>query len=180
MQHQPTPHICAWEGCAKEGTFRAPKDRHCIGSNRPEDYCFYCDEHIKAFNRAWDYFAGMSEEDIIRFQDEAIHGHRPTWQRDRVFEYTPNREEALKAAFARFEGRTYQQPKAPDELQRNRQEREALAVLDLPEDAQGTEIKARYKQLVKTLHPDANHGNKASEERFKRVAEAYQTIKHLT
>jgi DnaJ-class molecular chaperone len=37
-------------------------------------------------------------------------------------------------------------------------------------------VKARYKELVKRHHPDANGGDKSAEERFKTVSEAYRTL----
>ena len=37
-------------------------------------------------------------------------------------------------------------------------------------------VKARYKKLVKRHHPDANGGDKAAEEKFKQISEAYRTI----
>jgi curved DNA-binding protein CbpA len=39
------------------------------------------------------------------------------------------------------------------------------------------EIKARYKQLAKRLHPDANGGDTRAEEQLKKVNEAYATLK---
>lgn len=169
---------CAWSGCGEEGRFRAPKNKQSVGSNRAEDYLYFCEEHIKEYNRAWDYFSGMSEEDIIAFQKDAMHGHRPTWERERIFEYSPGREDAVKRAFTAFQGFSMRKPKPPAP-ERTPKEREALAVLNLEETATPRDIKSRYKALVKELHPDVNNGNKASEERFKRVTQAYQAVKHL-
>ncbi|MFO1060844.1 MAG: DnaJ domain-containing protein, partial [Dongiaceae bacterium] len=38
----------------------------------------------------------------------------------------------------------------------------------------------RYKSLVKRLHPDANGGDKAAEERLKHINLAYSTLKNST
>ena len=37
-------------------------------------------------------------------------------------------------------------------------------------------IKARYKELVKRLHPDANGGDRSSETRLQDVIVAYKTL----
>ena len=180
MNHSQTDHQhCAWDGCTAKGTFRAPKSRLSIDSNKPEDYLYLCENHITPYNKSWDYFEGMSEADIIAFQQDALHGHRPTWERDKIFEYTPNREEALRHAFASFQGAgPSHKPKEPT-VTRTPQERTALATLDLPDDATRQDVKQRYKTLVKTLHPDVNNGDKHSEERFKKVTQAYQIIKNI-
>jgi curved DNA-binding protein CbpA len=51
-------------------------------------------------------------------------------------------------------------------------------VLDLSLPVTLLEVKARYKQLVKRHHPDANGGDKAAEERLKIINEAYATLRH--
>jgi len=56
-------------------------------------------------------------------------------------------------------------------------EETALAVLDLTPPATLAEIKQRYKALVKRLHPDANGGDTAAEERLKLVNQAYSMLK---
>ena len=56
-------------------------------------------------------------------------------------------------------------------------ERKALETLDLPEAATGAEIKSRYKTLVKRLHPDANGGDRSSEEKLRGIIQAYNTLR---
>ncbi len=53
----------------------------------------------------------------------------------------------------------------------------ALATLGLEPNSTGDKIKARYKELVKQHHPDANGGDRGSEERFRDVIQAYQLLK---
>ena len=55
---------------------------------------------------------------------------------------------------------------------------EALAVLDLDDRATLNEVKARYKELVKRYHPDANGGDRGAEERLMKVIRAYKQIKN--
>jgi curved DNA-binding protein len=49
--------------------------------------------------------------------------------------------------------------------------------LGVPRKATEKDIKAAYRKLARQHHPDANKGNKASEERFKEINEAYEVLK---
>jgi len=49
-------------------------------------------------------------------------------------------------------------------------------ILGIPENASDAEIKTAYRRLAKRYHPDMNAGDKRSEERFKEIAEAYNTL----
>jgi DnaJ-class molecular chaperone len=57
--------------------------------------------------------------------------------------------------------------------------RKALHALGLEEGAGGTEIKARFKELVKRHHPDANGGDRASEDQLRAIIEAYNYLKKM-
>lgn len=50
-------------------------------------------------------------------------------------------------------------------------------VLGVPRTATDKDIKAAYRKLARQHHPDANKGNKTSEERFKEIGEAYEVLK---
>lgn len=186
--HSPDPiaphaHPCDWKGCPAEGVHRAPKNRGVLGSNSAEDYFWFCETHIREFNQRWDYFAGMSPEDIESFQREAIVGHRPTWPPEFVGRANPHEtdlETAINRFYAGLNGRTvkYQAPSQPSRRLTSTQTT-ALAVMELPQDASGEDIKKRYKTLVKQLHPDVNKGDKKLEDRFKRVVEAYHQLHDL-
>jgi DnaJ-domain-containing protein 1 len=56
-------------------------------------------------------------------------------------------------------------------------ERKALHALGLEDGASGPEIKARFKELVKRHHPDANGGDRASEDKLREIIEAYNYLK---
>jgi curved DNA-binding protein len=49
--------------------------------------------------------------------------------------------------------------------------------LGVPRNAADKDIKAAYRKLAREHHPDANKGNKASEEKFKEIGEAYEVLK---
>jgi molecular chaperone DnaJ len=55
-------------------------------------------------------------------------------------------------------------------------EKDYYAIIGVPETATAKEIKSAYRKLSRQLHPDANPGDAASEERFKEVSAAYDVI----
>ena len=50
------------------------------------------------------------------------------------------------------------------------------AILGVARTADADEIRRAYRKLAKSLHPDANPGDKASEERFKQVTQAFKLL----
>src|SRR3954464_5958910 len=67
--------VCQWPGCDCEATHRAPK-----GRLRENQYWRFCLEHVREYNHSYNYFAGMSEDAVARYQKDAVTGHRPTWK----------------------------------------------------------------------------------------------------
>src|SRR5437773_7687146 len=67
--------VCEWPGCASGGTHRAPK-----GRMREREYWRFCLEHVREYNQSYNYFSGMSEDAVARYQKDAVTGHRPTWK----------------------------------------------------------------------------------------------------
>ncbi|MAR56277.1 MAG: molecular chaperone DnaJ [Rickettsiales bacterium] len=158
---------CAFPNCAEPGQYPAPKS-----PETPRDFQYFCLEHIKAFNKGWDYFKGKSQAEIERFQREAPFGDRPTWQRDGRKPTTAE----LEAALGRFLGEGMQMPYIPPPIPQKQQL--ALQKLELQHPVTMDVIKKRYKELVKRWHPDRNQGDKQAEERFKEITNAYQTLLH--
>src|SRR5437870_651363 len=66
---------CNWQGCTHQATHRAPK-----GRLRENQYWRFCLEHVREYNHSYNYFAGMSEDAVARYQKDAVTGHRPTWK----------------------------------------------------------------------------------------------------
>jgi hypothetical protein len=161
---------CDFAGCRQAAEHRAPKSKTNL-----EEFYWFCLEHVSAYNRAWDYFTGMNQDEIEKFRTEAVTGHRPTWKLgERGYEAWM--EGRVKDHHDLFEGDNGQSGTANPGLRRTRQQRRDLAQLDLDETANLQDIKMRYKQLVKRFHPDANGGAKHAEERFKSINEAYSNL----
>jgi len=55
-------------------------------------------------------------------------------------------------------------------------EKDFYAILGVPADADAAAIKKAYRKLARTLHPDQNPGDSASEKRFKEIGEAYAVL----
>ncbi len=160
--------ICDMPGCAEAAGYRAPKSR---GSLR--EYHWFCLDHVRAYNAAWDYYKGMTPGEIEAELRRDTSWQRPSWPLGRLgaLNFEPaNMADPLgvlgaRAAAAGFEGG------APPDL------RQPLATLGLGWPVSFAEVKARYKRLAKQHHPDANHGDPAAEERLKTINVAYAAIK---
>lgn len=163
---------CAHPGCREAGDYRAP-----AGRDRLREYLWFCLEHVRAYNSSWDYFAGLSADEIERIRRRDSTWDRPTWKLG-----TGPFAEAWQEG-----GAFCEDAEARERKQRRRQashgvggeEARALDVLGLEPGADWHEIRTRYKQLAKRLHPDATGGDRKSEERLKRVNRAYATLKTL-
>jgi hypothetical protein len=172
---------CEHPGCDKKAEYRAPKNRSSLN-----EYHWFCLDHVRAYNQSWDYFAGMSEPEISAWQRDAITGHRPTWVMGR--RHAARQEDASAMPWTHHIDDTFtilddgpggrvhhEQPKPTRRL--SKLQLDALAVMGLDEGATLPDLKARYKELVKRYHPDANGGDRGAEERLKQVIKAYGTLK---
>jgi DnaJ-class molecular chaperone len=152
---------------------------------RENEYWRFCLEHVREYNHSYNYFAGMSEEAVTKYQKDSITGHRPTWKmgtgnRPGGAEYGPQGAHDPFNMFREFGGGGHWRPQServePQRTVRNA-ERKALHELGLEEGAERGEIKARFKLLVKRHHPDANGGDRASEDKLREIIQAYNYLK---
>ncbi len=175
---------CQWPGCAAPGTHRAPK-----GRLRASEYWRFCLEHVREYNNSYNFFAGMSDDAIARYQKDDVIGHRPTWKMGSL---GGKRSRASRAdsrppgwaaedPFGLFgegaaQGNGHARPASEGRKILNAQRR-ALDALGLEPDAKRADIKARFKMLVKRHHPDANGGDRGSEEQLREIIAAYNYLK---
>ena len=179
---KPKNRLCDAGGCREPAEFRAPKGRNSEG-----EYFWFCLDHVRAYNKGYNYFTGMDDTAVQDYQKDAAIGHRPTWRMGtgRGGESAPMTGRT-KAGFARtahdpfdlFEDRTAARaaPRRPQRKVHN-MERRSLETLGLDERAGSDEIKARYKALVKRHHPDANGGDRSLEDRLRKIIQAYNYLK---
>jgi DnaJ-domain-containing protein 1 len=155
---------CKWPGCEEIGEYRAPRSPSAL-----RDYLWFCLEHVRQYNKQWDYFAGLDAAAIEEIRRRDTVWHRPTWPLGAPPGNGAEREERLRDPFGMFGGAHHEDARAHPCTPHD----EALAELGLDHTASRVELKARYKELVKRHHPDANGGCKTSEERLKIINEAY-------
>jgi len=178
-RHDTRGRCCDWAGCAEPGEFRAPGGRSG-GFDGPGDYRWLCLDHVRAFNSGYDYFDGMSPEEIFEAQS-SLHGwasevraFRPTAGIDGAPRWA-DFADPLEAISAR--ARMRKPAERGDGRVVTPEERRALDVLGLPLDADRRALRERYAQLVHRYHPDRNGGDRSHETRLREVVEAYQLLK---
>ena len=167
-RRRPEPGLppCDHPECGCEGAYRAPKSR-----DDPHSHYWFCLDHVRAYNAAWDFFAGMDQDDIESYQHSVATWHRPTW---RLGARSGGAGGLFDDPFGVFAAEPERAADPAREV--GAPERRALALLDLDPPATLKEIKDRYKMLAKRFHPDANGGSRESEERFKTINQAYSYL----
>ena len=163
---EPSGHGCAWAGCREPGDFKAPRAR-----DNPRDYQWLCETHVSEFNKKWNYFEGMSQDEIYAYQKDATTGHRPTWRMDQI---ASDIDRKMEEAYGRLfgDGPSFKARTAPISAKT----RDALAQLDLEHPAAKAAIKTQYRELAKKYHPDRNGNDAKAEETFKKITLAYQHL----
>ncbi|WP_331372088.1 J domain-containing protein [Sinorhizobium chiapasense] len=182
---EPSAPVCQWDGCDKKAMHRAP-----VGRNAEGEYFMFCFEHVKEYNKGYNYFSGLSDTEIARYQKEAVTGHRPTWTvgvnrnarngptQSQMRSGTAGAQARMRDPFGFFnEARARSARHEPRLRKLKTLEAKAFETLGLAASATAADIKAAYKELVKKHHPDANGGDRGSEDRFRAVIQAYQLLK---
>ncbi|MPZ39021.1 MAG: DnaJ domain-containing protein [Rhizobiales bacterium] len=175
---------CEWPGCAGAATHRAPK-----GRGRENEYWRFCLVHVREYNHSYNFFAGMSTDDIARYQREAVVGHRPTWKmgmnggkptgRSRAARFSPAFEEASDPYGLFGDAQNGDHLRRRETRAIRNAERKALGALGFEGEATTAQIKVRFKELVKRHHPDANGGDRSSEDRLREIIQAYNYLKSV-
>jgi hypothetical protein len=153
---------CAWPGCDDCGRYRAPRS-----PDRLREFVWLCLDHVRAYNKSWDYFKGMSAAEIDAHRREDVTWHRPTWRA------------SAGASAHRF---TWQDPlgvfgdAAPPKPDLQARELAMMRVLGLDVGFTLTELRSRYRILVKECHPDLHGGDRRNEEALRTVIEAYRYL----
>ena len=166
---------CAVPGCDEPGEFKAPLSPS--GFDGPGAWRFLCLEHVRAHNAKYNYFEGMSPEEITEAQSPLAGWERPSRRFSAAGSDPPpawsDFSDPLDAIAGRFERRRAE----PQTSRFTREEQRALSILGLGEDADRHAVRKRYSTLVRRFHPDRNGGDRSQEERLGRVIDAYQLLK---
>ena len=162
-------NICEWKKCKEAGQYKAPTDK-----NNSKKFQLLCKEHIKLFNSNWNYFEGMSQDEIENFLRSDITWHRPTQKfgsSDNFFNMLWNN--ALNDKFKILEnGEFYIKNKKLCE-----KDKDAFKILGLEFSSDWKTIQAKFKTLVKRFHPDKHAGDKQYEDKLKKITLAYSHLK---
>jgi hypothetical protein len=165
---------CDHAECGAQAAHRAPK-----GRERLNEHYWFCLEHIREYNKNWNFCAGLSEKQIEREIRNDTVWRRPTWplgaggQGVGIGQRTWYRDDfgVFEAAASRGAHDARDTSHIPAPI------RAALRIMGIDGPLNLTALKARYKELVKKLHPDANGGGKAAEDKLKDINQAYATLK---
>lgn len=173
--------LCDFPGCEELGEHPAPRDQSLSGG-----YYRFCLEHVREYNASWNFLAGMSDSEVEE-NVRADHGwRRPTWPMGKGKRHSfKHDDEDLVDKFGIFnKGRDFRDNggDSAEDLDQAANftpaERHALRLLRLTPPISAEDIKDRYKELAKKLHPDLNKDNPKAEEGLKIVNEAYATLKN--
>ncbi|KPF93363.1 molecular chaperone DnaJ [Novosphingobium sp. AAP83] len=178
--------ICNAPGCDEPGEFRAPGVRSS-GFDGPGDYRWFCLEHVRQFNAGYDFFAGMTADEILAAQSPLAGWERETraFRPDAGIDAAPrwaDFTDPLDAISSRVKARRADHEMAAEAARRgiSPDERKAYDVLGLGYDADRRALRGRYSELVRKFHPDRNGGDRGYEGQLQAVVEAYNLLKANT
>ena len=163
-------NICQWNKCRNVGKYRAPSERDNI-----KNFKWLCEKHIVLFNKNWNYFEGMSENEIQKFIKSDLTWHRPTQKfgaADNFFNILWNN--ALNDKFNFFNENNSINKKINGLSEKDK---DALKIMELELSADWLTIQKKFKTLVKKFHPDKHAGNKQHEDKLKKITLAYSHLK---
>jgi len=163
--------------CTESASHRAPK-----GRNREREYWRFCLHHVREYNQSYNFFAGMSDDAVARFQKDALTGHLPTWRigmiggkgrakgkAGRPFDEGFGSEDPfdILRGVRRSARRCGTIPRRGRAAHRAQCERKALHALGLEDGAASPTSRRDSRKLVKRHHPDANGGDRSSEDKLR-------------
>jgi hypothetical protein len=185
-RHDDRIQQCQAPGCDEPGQFRAPGPR-APGFDGPGEWLWFCLDHVREFNARYNFFTGMSAEEIVAaqhpaagwanssttraFRADAGVGGAPRWA---------DFADPLDAIGARAADIRQRAQGNVHAARFTRDEQAALATMDLSVDIDRAGLRRRYSELVRRYHPDRNGGDRRHEDRLTRVVEAYQLLRKST
>ena len=164
--------ICEWSKCSNLGEFKAPVEK-----DNSKKYRMLCLKHVKEFNKNWNYFSGMNDDQVLNFLKSDMIWHKPTQSfssSDNFFKVLWNN--ALKDEFDKSKIRS--QLNHMNQFKFGNNDIKAFGILGLSVGLKWDKIQKKFKKLVKKFHPDMNSGNKKYEEKLKLITLAYTQLKN--
>ena len=163
-------NICEWSKCKKIGVYKAPVEK-----DNSKKFRLLCLEHIKAFNKSWNYFSDMNDREIEDFIKSDLTWHKPTksfGSSENFFRILwVNALDDKSSIFKNSVFKNFNRSKLSDK------DKDALKILGLKNETNWSDIQKRFKMLVKKYHPDKNHGSKKYEDILKKITLAYSQLR---
>tara|TARA_B100000676_G_C17915181_1_gene752283 strand:- start:81 stop:647 length:567 start_codon:yes stop_codon:yes gene_type:complete len=173
---QAAERICDHPDCIELGEYRAPKS-----PSRLSDFYWFCLEHVRDYNLEWNYYKDMQEPEIeAEIRNDTV-WRRPTWPMGSSIGAGRNRSQRLKFddSFGVFREDRYEAKTSAEGTTYDAESHHSFEVMEIRPPTTLTQLKSRYKELVKKLHPDVNGGDPAAEERLKDINQAYAKLKKV-
>ena len=163
-------NICEWDKCSKTAMYKAPVEK-----DNSRKFRLFCLEHIKIFNKNWNYFSHMNENEIEYFIKSDLTWHKPT----KSFGSSENFFNILWGNALEDKFNIFKNSNHKDFKKTNLSEKDcyALEILGLKRETKWSDIQKKFKTLVKKYHPDKNYGSKKYEDILKKVTLAYSQLK---
>jgi hypothetical protein len=164
------PRECQHDGCDADGMYPAPRTREDL-----RNYIWFCLDHVREYNKKWNYFADMDDQQIEYFIKSDLTWHKTTKgfsSSENFFNILWNN--ALEDKLNIFKSSNFKDFKKTN---LTTTDRDALDIMDLKYDAKWEEIQKKFKTLVKKYHPDKNLGSKKFEDKLKKITLAYSQLK---
>lgn len=159
---------CFKKDCLKPGIYKAPKSK-----NEINNYIWFCEEHIKLYNKSWNYCKDMSQKEIENHIQQDTIGWRPTWNFSTATKKFKNFEKIFSNYFHFFKKEKKFKINKKNTILNN-----SLKTLDINEKNIDIKlIENKYKKLVKKYHPDKHNGDKKYEEKLKKINKAFEEVK---
>jgi len=168
---------CSCDGCDLDGLYKAPKS-----PGQLNQFYYFCLEHVQAYNKQWNFYQHMTEDEAYKSRLNDYYGERPTWpmgQKTGSSAHSNKIQPPISDVFNIFgtiKGKTQEIPPQPVLTP---PQRSALGVLDLTWPLTLKELKKHYKSLAKKSHPDLNPHDPHSLEKFKEINAAYQLLRKI-
>ena len=165
-------NICDWNNCSEEGAYKAP-----IEKDNSKKFRLLCLTHVKEFNKNWNYFYGMNDNQIYDFIKSDMTWHKPT----QSFSSSDNFFKILWNNALKDESNKYKLNGKFGHISKfkfNHNDLKAFSILGSSVGLKWEKIQEKFKKLVKKFHPDMNSGNKKYEDKLKVITLAYTQLKN--
>jgi hypothetical protein len=167
--------LCAVPGCDGPGEYKAPLQP--ANFDGPGAWRFLCLDHVREHNAKYNFFEGMSAEEISDAQSPLAGWERPSRKFATNGADPPPSWSDFTDPLDAISGRFGRNRAAAADSRFTKGERRALSVLGLGEEADRHALRKRYSGLVRRYHPDKNGGDRSHEGRLGEVIEAYQLLR---